>query len=70
MTLNGRKIVDAESVGSDCDAYFLKARFADTGKKLDDNELDELTNLYPEILEENARDRSIMAAEAYFEGDR
>ena len=35
-----------------CDAYFEKATFKDTGIELDDNELDELAEKFPDYLYE------------------
>jgi hypothetical protein len=42
-----------------CDAYFSAARWEDTGEELTDSELDELTELYPELLNEMAFDKYI-----------
>ena len=70
MTLNDRKIADAEVEGTDSDAFFYYAIFEDTGELLTDVQLDELTEAYPDVIEERVRDKLIMQAEAYWEGDR
>jgi hypothetical protein len=60
MELNGKKIGDVEIDGVDtkdypdfCDAHFASATFED-GTELTDGELDELQNLYPEVVNEKA----------------
>lgn len=61
LTLNGRKVVDIEIDGVDtrdypdfCDAYFSDAYWDDTGAQLTDDEINELTDLYPEVVNEMA----------------
>lgn len=61
MELNGRKVVDVEVDGVDssdypdfCDAYFSYAVFADTKEVLSDEQMEELGEAYPEILNEMA----------------
>jgi hypothetical protein len=56
MELNGRAVVNPEVDGVDrkdypdfCDAYFSSAEYAD-GVKLTDEELDELTDTYTDVL--------------------
>ena len=64
MLLNGRKVVDVEVDGVDtrdypdfCDAYFAGAVYEDTGEELTDDELNELTDAYPEVVNEMAFER-------------
>lgn len=61
MELNGRKVVDVEVDGVDstdypdfCDAYFSNAAFEDTGEELTDEELEQLQDTYPEVVNEMA----------------
>lgn len=56
MELNGRAVVNPEVDGVDrtdypdfCDAYFCSAEYAD-GIKLTDDELDELTDANPDVV--------------------
>jgi hypothetical protein len=56
MELNGRAVVNPEVDGVDrkdypdfCDAYFSSAEYAN-GVKLTDEELDELTDTYADVL--------------------
>lgn len=63
MELKGRRVVDVEVDGVDstdypdfCDAYFSYAVFADNLECLDDSELEELGEAYPEKLNEMAYD--------------
>ena len=60
MEINGKEIGDVEIDGVDtrdypdfCDAYFACAWFED-GTELTDGELEELQNLYPEVVNEMA----------------
>lgn len=60
MELKGRKVVDVEVDGVDtrdypefCDAYFSEAFYEDA-TPLTDTELEELTYLYPEFVQEMA----------------
>lgn len=66
MQLKGRKVVDLEVDGVDttdypdfCDAYFASAVYEDTGEALTDEELDELNDLYPEVVNEMAFEKYI-----------
>jgi hypothetical protein len=61
MYLNGRKVVDAEIDGvyaddypDFSDAYFNDAAFEDDGSRLTDQELEQLTDLYGDLLNELA----------------
>ena len=61
MELHGRKVVDVEVDGVDgrdypdfCDAYFSYAVFEDTGEELDEEDMDLLNEVYPEVLNEMA----------------
>ena len=61
MELNGRKVVDVEVDGVDtrdypdfCDAYFSNAVYEDTGEELTDEELEQLQDAYPEVVNEMA----------------
>ena len=61
MKLNGREVVDVEVDGVDtrdypdfCDAYFSYAVWEDTGEELTDEELEELTEKYSDVLNELA----------------
>lgn len=42
-----------------CDAYFSAARWEDTDEELTESELDELADLYPEMLNEMAFNKCI-----------
>lgn len=60
MELKGRAVVGVQVGGVDsrdfpdfCDAYFEEAYFED-GTPLNDEEMEELTELYPEVLNEMA----------------
>lgn len=60
MYLNGKKVVDAEIDGVDstdypdfCDAYFYVAYYED-GTELNDSELADLTDEYPDVVNEMA----------------
>jgi maltose-binding protein MalE len=66
MELYGREVIDAQVDGVDfsdypdfCDAYFSYALFADTGAMLLDHELEELTEAYPEVVNEMAYESGI-----------
>jgi hypothetical protein len=66
MTLNDRHVVDAEIDGvypddypDFSDAYFSDAYFKDDGSRLTDQELEQLTDLYGEILNELAFHRCL-----------
>lgn len=68
MYLNEREVVDAEIDGVDpsdypdfCDAYFIRAYFADSGLELDEEELNQLTEENGDVIME-------MAAEAIVGG--
>ena len=61
MQLNGRTVVDVEVDGVDskdypdfCDAYFSHAVFEDTGEWLTDEQLEQLQDAYPELVNEMA----------------
>mgnify|MGYP003343493889 CR=1 FL=1 len=61
MLLKGRVVVDVEIDGVDtrdypdfCDAYFSHAVFKDTLEELSDEELEQLTEDYPEVVNEMA----------------
>lgn len=61
MELNGRKVVCAEVDGVDstdypdfCDAYFCYAEFEDDGTPLTDDELEQLSESYGEVVNEMA----------------
>jgi hypothetical protein len=70
MLLDNRLVVDAESEGIDEDTYFTQAFFDDNGEALNEDELDLLGELYPEVLSEDALSRQIMRAEDIFDGER
>jgi hypothetical protein len=64
MELNGRAVVDVEVDGVDtrdypdfCDAYFARAVYLDTGLELSADELDQLTELYGDVVNEMAFER-------------
>jgi hypothetical protein len=70
MYLNGRLVVNAQIDGVDhrdypdySDAYFSYAEFADNGAELTESELEELTEAYPETINEMAYKDSCGAAE-------
>ena len=61
MLLKGRVVVDVEIDGVDtrdypdfCDAYFNYAVFEDTKEELTDEQLEQLTENYPEVVNEMA----------------
>jgi hypothetical protein len=61
MTLNGREVVDAKVAGVNehdypdfSDAYFNDAYFEDDGSRLTDQELEQLSKLYGEKLNDLA----------------
>ena len=61
MELNGREVEDIQVDGVDprdypdfCDAYFCSAVWVDTGKFLQDGDLEQLTDENPELLWEMA----------------
>jgi hypothetical protein len=63
MELHGRKVVSVEVDGVDsrdypdfCDAYFSYAEFEDTGEPLDEDDMDLLQEVYPEVCYEMAYD--------------
>jgi hypothetical protein len=69
MELKGRKIINWEIDGVDtadypdfCDAYFSYAEFED-GTELTDDELETLTDAYPEVINEAAFDNCVSWAE-------
>jgi hypothetical protein len=64
MNLNGRKVIDASVDGVDVndypdfsDAYFDEAFYEDTGDALTEEELEQLSSLHGDILNEMAFDR-------------
>ena len=66
MEINGRKVTSVEIEGVDfndypdfCDAYFSYAEFEDTGEPLNDEQIEELNNLYPEVVNEMAFESGI-----------
>ncbi len=69
LFLNGRKVSDyAVEVDSfrgfdDCEAWFCSATFEDTGAALTVDELERLSDLYPEILAEAAYDSAVCSAD-------
>jgi hypothetical protein len=61
MELHGRKVVDVQVDGVDsrdypdfCDAFFAYAVFEDTGEPLDDDDMDLLNEVYPDVCNEMA----------------
>lgn len=70
MKLNNREVEVNDVCCQGVDSYYLSATYLDTGKELDDNELDQLTNENPEDLDERCFERNIMRAESAYEGDR
>ncbi len=55
----------------DGEGYFSAGNFVDGDTRdLTDAELDELADLYPEVIDEEIFQSAIMAAEYAFEGDR
>ena len=70
IKLNGRKVVDLEVDGVDssdgpefCDAFFCKAAYDDTGEQLSDEEIDQLTLKYPDVVNEMAFDYMVCQAD-------
>lgn len=66
MNLNGRRVVDVEIDGVDsndspdfCDAFFCSAVFLDTGDDLTAEQLNELGEKYPSVLNEMAMESLI-----------
>jgi hypothetical protein len=61
ITIKNRHVTDFEVEDVDprdypdfCDAHIAYACYADTGTPLDDSELEELNNSYPELVNELA----------------
>ena len=72
IQLNGRKVVDLEVDGVDSskgpefvDAFFSGAAYDDTGEQLSDEELDQLTLKYPDVVNELAFDNVVCSADFY-----
>jgi hypothetical protein len=63
MILNGRVVVDVEIEGVDsrdypdfCDAYFSYAVYKDTGYRLSDEDLTDLTEQNPDVVNQMAQE--------------
>jgi len=63
MKINNREVeneeidnVDMNDYPKFCDASFSFALFTDTGEELNDDELDLLTDIYPDVLNELANE--------------
>lgn len=67
---NGRPVVDLETDGNGVDAFFCKGTYDDDGSEVGEDELDYLTENYPETLAEESHQNAVCAAEYAFEGDR
>lgn len=67
---NGRPVVDLGSEGSGVDAFFTSATYGDDGSPVDENELDYLTEIYPEELEEQSGGRHAMRREDAYDASR
>ena len=67
---NNRKVVDLEIEGSGVDAFISAATYDDDGSAVSENELNYLTDTYPEVVAEHAFQNAVCAAEYAFEGDR
>lgn len=67
----GRIVVDVEfESNGDGSAYVSSAKYDDDGSTVPENEIDYLTDAYPESCDEYAFESAVMAAESYYEGDR
>lgn len=71
----GREVCDVEIDGSGCDAFICKANYLthlnpDGTYSVPDEELDYLTDTYPEFIDDQAFENAVCAAEYAFEGDR
>ncbi len=67
---DGREVCDVEVEGQGCDAYISKASYRYGPAEVPDDELDYLTETYPEFVDETAYEAACGVAEAYYEGDR
>lgn len=69
LHLNNRKVIDAEiEVDSfrgfdDYEAWFSSAMFEDTGELLSNDELDQLSDLYSEVIAEYAYESRVSIAD-------
>lgn len=66
VTINNRRVTDFEIEDVDpndypdfCDAHIVCACFADTGEMLNESELEELNESYPELVNELAYEHFI-----------
>jgi len=66
MKIDINQIEDIEVDGVDpadwpdlCDSFFGSAVWKDSGKDLSDEELDDLTEQYPDLLQEMASERAL-----------
>jgi hypothetical protein len=66
----GREVTDIEVVDFGCDAYVTRAVYMATGCAVPDDELNYLTDTYPEYVQRQAYENAIVAAEYACEGDR
>lgn len=67
---NGRPVVDLEVDGRGVDAFYSKGTYDDDGSPVSDDELDYLTESYPEDIQERSHQNAVCAAEYACEGDR
>ena len=63
--LLGRELDVEIETDSDEGCYFASATYVDDGSPLSDAALDELTEAYPELLEEIYFERQIITSESY-----
>jgi hypothetical protein len=68
----GRPVCDIEVQGTECDAFVARAYYDDDLEPfiVPPDELDFLTEAYPEYVAEQAFENAVMSAESLYEGDR
>ena len=71
----GREVCDVEVDGHGCDAFICRANYLthtnpDGTYEVPENELEYLTETYPEFIEEESLQNAVCAAEYACEGDR
>lgn len=67
---NGRPVVDMEAEGTGVDAFFYSATYEDDGSKVSDDELDYLTETYPETIEEHCSENFAKRCEDSYDASR
>ena len=68
--IDDREVIDISWDFDDDMAFVCEAYWNDNNEELSDDDMNKLTDLYPERGEEAYLDRCIMQAEYYNDGDR